>query len=182
MKLLLEHNARVDRRDRCGRTALMLACDNGHTEAVKMLSEHRGCDHVNLQDNNGSSALIDASKKKQMEVIKILLKNGANLDLRDVHGRTALSYASENTDCEAVEFENDRDDFSSLHSAQAARIFRDIEIMRCLLEGGAQVDLQDNFGRSPLLIASERGLSTLASNGGLARWRRQISAYDIVST
>lgn len=50
VQMLLEAGAEVNIQDDDGSTALMCACEHGHTEIVKMLLAHPDCD-ANLTDN-----------------------------------------------------------------------------------------------------------------------------------
>ena len=44
VRLLLEADAEVNVQDDDGSTALMCACEHGHTDIVKMLLAHQDCD------------------------------------------------------------------------------------------------------------------------------------------
>ncbi|XP_057354028.1 ankyrin repeat domain-containing protein 26-like isoform X2 [Manis pentadactyla] len=89
--LLLGKNGLNDR-DKMNRTALHLACANGHAEVVTLLVE-RKC-QLNLYDNENRTALIKAVQCQQEECATILLEHGANPNLTDIGGNTALHYAA----------------------------------------------------------------------------------------
>ncbi|XP_045322289.1 ankyrin repeat domain-containing protein 26 isoform X9 [Leopardus geoffroyi] len=82
----------VDDRDKMNRTALHLACANGHPEVVTLLIE-RKC-HLNLCDNENRTALMKAVQCQEEKCVNILLENGADPNIRDVSGNTALHYAA----------------------------------------------------------------------------------------
>uniref|UniRef100_A0ABI7YXJ9 Ankyrin repeat domain 26 n=1 Tax=Felis catus TaxID=9685 RepID=A0ABI7YXJ9_FELCA len=82
----------VDDRDKMNRTALHLACANGHPEVVTLLIE-RKC-HLNLCDNENRTALMKAVQCQEEKCVNILLENGADPNIRDLSGNTALHYAA----------------------------------------------------------------------------------------
>jgi ankyrin repeat protein len=48
---------------------------------------------IDLQDNNGSTALHFAAQEQRPEVVKLLLDAGADIEKRDKHGATPLMHA-----------------------------------------------------------------------------------------
>uniref|UniRef100_A0A8D1SL97 Ankyrin repeat domain-containing protein 26 n=1 Tax=Sus scrofa TaxID=9823 RepID=A0A8D1SL97_PIG len=89
--LLLRKNGLNDR-DKMNRTALHLACANGHPAVVTLLVE-RKC-QLNLCDNENRTALIKAVQCQEEECASILLEHGADPNLADLSGNTALHYAA----------------------------------------------------------------------------------------
>ncbi|XP_045411169.1 ankyrin repeat domain-containing protein 26-like [Lemur catta] len=81
----------LDARDRKKRTALHLACANGHPEVVTVLVD-RKC-KLNVPDSEKRTALIKAVQCLEEECATILLEHGANPNHSDVYGNTALHYA-----------------------------------------------------------------------------------------
>lgn len=97
LKLFLENGARFDIYNRYNGTALIPACERGHIETVKLLTNTKGfpIDHVNRL---GWTALMEAvvlgdGSKKYVEIIGILVKAGCNTDIPDKNGVTALQHA-----------------------------------------------------------------------------------------
>lgn len=90
VSLLLDAGGERGVGDEDGRTALMHAACNGHQGATEILADH--C--VDVADRNGKTALMHAAQHGQTEVVKLLIKNGAQVDSSDNTGDTALQIAS----------------------------------------------------------------------------------------
>ncbi|XP_045441810.1 ankyrin repeat domain-containing protein 26 isoform X3 [Pipistrellus kuhlii] len=88
--LLLRINGLNDR-DKMNRTALHLACANGHPGVVALLADRKCL--LNLCDNENRTALIKAVQCQEEECATILLDHGADPNIMDILGNTALHYA-----------------------------------------------------------------------------------------
>lgn len=99
---LLDAGAEIDARDNSGRTALMFAASGPFPEAVGLLLE-RGAE-VNVQGTlEGFTPLMTAAAEGLADVVRILLAAGADRDIKDEDGDTALSFARQNGHTEVVE-------------------------------------------------------------------------------
>ena len=63
----------IDHTNEEGKTALMLACERGHEDIVHSLLSAGA--NVNLQDNNGWTALMRASKHNHVSIINLMKAN-----------------------------------------------------------------------------------------------------------
>ncbi len=92
MALVDEGLCKPQTRDLAGRTALHEACLQGHVEVVKYLLQLPVL-WLEATDKDGSTPLLLASASNQEAVVKVLLKEGANVTHKDNNGATALSLA-----------------------------------------------------------------------------------------
>ena len=97
MRMLIDKGADVNRKDENGRTALMLAVDQGSTANIEMLIA-AGAD-PNVQDNDGQTALMRAD---DVETVMMLLNARADMSIKDKDGRTALALARKHEEEEIV--------------------------------------------------------------------------------
>ncbi len=91
VQLLLKHKARVDARDRQGRSALHEAARAGHAEIVGALLA-AGAD-VQASDGEGRTPWLEAARGGHLPVIERLLPARPELHVADGDGRTALALA-----------------------------------------------------------------------------------------
>ena len=70
-KLLLDHGAQVDTKDNnTGKTALINASEYGRLSVLKLLLDFGA--EVDIKDNNGMTALMYASKSRNIDILKLL--------------------------------------------------------------------------------------------------------------
>ena len=126
LKLLLEHGAK---QGIC--RAIADAIFNKNAEIIQILSEY------GAQDCFDEPPLLEAVEKGDADIVKLLLKYGANVDKKNLDGWTALMKASQKGDSK-------------------------LEIIELLLKHGAQVDLQNDDGESALIVAAQNSQAKLA--------------------
>ena len=71
----------------------MFVSDNGHHQVMELLLKE-GAD-VNIQNNDGWTALMIASDDGHHQVVELLLKEGADVNIQNNNGWTALDCQSE---------------------------------------------------------------------------------------
>ena len=94
ISLLANSNSDLDEQKTSGsgETALHLAAENGHIEAVKVLLDLGAS--INALQNTAHTPLMYAAYFGQMEVVELLIDQGAELNLRgDSHG-TAIDHVN----------------------------------------------------------------------------------------
>ncbi|XP_030113081.4 ankyrin repeat domain-containing protein 26 isoform X5 [Taeniopygia guttata] len=151
----------IDGRDKAERTALHLACANGHVDVVTFLVENK-C-KLNLFDNDNRSPLMKAVQCQQEKCVAILLEHGADPNLVDADGNTALHLAvlSGNTTVAGLLLQHDANIDAQNKEGCTPLILavseHHEEIMEFLLKKGADVHARDQCERTPLMTAASGG-------------------------
>lgn len=92
MALLIARGARIDLRDKQGRTPLMLAAELSFAEGAEVLIRRRA--KLDEPNNQGETPLIRAVQKRDARMTRLLLDAGANPDKADtLAGMSARDYA-----------------------------------------------------------------------------------------
>ena len=136
LSLLLDHGAKVDMRDRSGRTPLYRASEYGHLKAGQVLLD-RGAD-IKARSHKSDffwTPLFHAVLNRHFEYSRMLLKRGAVIDAPDCDSETVLHTAVRWGDTQAVQF---------------------------LLEHGADVNVRNKHGQTPVQIAFYFGPQEIA--------------------
>lgn len=170
VETLLAAGAPVDGRDARGRTALLAAAHANHpTIAVALIAA--GAD-VNVKDAIQDSAFLYAAAEGRVEILKLALAAGADLASTNRYGGTALIPAAHHGHVEAVRILLDTDiDVDHINNLGWTALIEAVilgdggpvhtEIVRLLVEAGAQVELGDSDGVTPLEHAKRRGFTAM---------------------
>lgn len=170
VKALLARGARVDARDSQGRTALLAATHGNHVEAARLLIA-AGAD-VNAKDDIQDSAYLYAGAHGRTEILKMTLAAGADLKSVNRFGGTALIPACHYGHVETVKvllattIDIDHVNRLGWTALLEAVILGDggpahTEIVRLLLEAGANPSIADREGVKPLDHAKRRGFTQM---------------------
>lgn len=90
-KLLIKAGAKIDVPNKKGRTPLFPAVFFGNISLVKLLISH-GAD-INIQERaEGCTPLFWASARRDKNMVRVLLKNGANQDVKNLRGEIYSKY------------------------------------------------------------------------------------------
>jgi uncharacterized protein len=171
IRTLIARGAKVEARDRYSRTPLHVAAYGGHHEAMRALvavganpnalerdrydivtiaavandvptlkvSLELGCTAKNITSRYDGTALIAAAHLGHAEVVRILIKAGAPLDHVNNLRWTAL--------------------IESIVLGDGGP--RHVATLKALVEAGANVNLPDGHGQTPLTLARRRGYAEM---------------------
>jgi len=140
---------------------LIDACCNNNTKLAKTLITCKSSMKINLDfQRNNRSALIWVGRYNNTELCKMLIENGANLDLQDPFGQTALMYACYNKNVNMARIlitykkykgtNLDIQDKDGKTALMLACYNDNTKIINILINKKANLDLQDNDGRTAL--------------------------------
>ena len=121
------------------------AADRGNIEAVKQ-HLNAGTD-VNAKGSIGQTALHDAAINGHNEIAKLLISKGADVDAKKNPGETPLHAASRAL--AGLEFAGDTSEWPADLSVDGIK-----EIVELLIANGADVNMRDREGLTPLDYAS----------------------------
>ncbi|RKD69352.1 hypothetical protein BJ928_104492 [Rhizobium sp. WW_1] len=167
---LLDNGAAVEARDASGATPLLIATHGNKVEAARVLIE-AGAD-VNAKDDIQDSPYLYAGARGHLDILKLTLAHGADLKSTNRYGGTALIPASERGHVEtvailikagvAVDHVN-RLGWTALIEAVILSDGgpRHVQIVKQLVDAGADVNLADNDGVTPLQHARSRGFTAI---------------------
>ncbi len=165
IEALIAEGAEIDAVDENGRTALLIATHRNNIEAATVLID-AGAD-VNRKDNIEDSPFLYAGAEGRLEILRLMLKAGADLASTNRYGGTALIPAAHHGHVETVrellQTKIDIDHINKLGwtALLEAVILGDgsptyVEIVRLLVDAGADMTIADRDGVTPLAHAVAR--------------------------
>ena len=159
--LELSKSGVVNESDYDQRTALMVAACEGILPAVELLLSYNA--DPNMIDRFGSTALGDAIQRKHMDVARVLANAGSKLTYDDSRTSSELCDLAQKGDVERLIIyldaglnsnAQDYDKRSAIHLAASEGQHM---IISALVERGADVNIRDRWGSSPLTDAIRVG-------------------------
>jgi ankyrin repeat protein len=124
-RLLLDHGADVNILNKAKQTPLWIASREGFDTMVELLLEYNADTKIAASDDGNLTPLCIAMLNGHLFIVRMLLKSGANPNI-EIDNRTLLFFAVENDDC---------------------------DLAQLLLTKGAEIDVVDYAGYTPLLRA-----------------------------
>jgi uncharacterized protein len=167
IRALLAQGAPIDARDDRGRTSLMAAVHADRVDAARALIV-AGAD-VNIQDDRKDNPFLYAGAEGRLEMLRVLIDAGASTRIVNRFGGTALIPAAERGHVDIVRELLSRTDVAVDHvnnlgwTALLEAIVlsdggpRHQQIVELLVAAGADVNIPDKNGATPLRLARSRG-------------------------
>ncbi len=171
VKTLLAQGAQVTATDASGATALIAATYGNHVEVARVLIQ-AGAD-VNVQDQTRQSAFLITTSEGYVELLRLTLQAGADVHRTDSYNGTGLIRAADRGHVEVIQ-ELLKTDIKVNHinrlnwTALLEAIIlgnggaRHTQVVQLLVNAGADVNLADGNGITPLAHARQRGYTEIA--------------------
>jgi len=137
---MIRHGADMAVKDSRGRIALDLAKQCGHKEIAQRLLDEMT--NIDARDEEGRTILHRAASEGWTEELQRILQSKPDLNAKDNAGRTPLHYAVGGNTGTIQTF-----------SWRPAENNLRVDVGRLLIERGADVNIQDKYGLSPLAYA-----------------------------
>ncbi|MEX9889785.1 ankyrin repeat domain-containing protein [Providencia rettgeri] len=172
LKSCLEKGVDINTTNRQGRTAIVNASLNKHYECVSFLI-NAGAD-INKQDQTCFNPFLLSCLNNDLTLLRIVLLAKPNLDLLTRFGGVGITPASEKGHVEIVRELLEKTDINVNHTnfvgwtpLLEAIVLNDggekqQQIVKLLLDHGANPHMTDKYGKKPLELAREKGYNEIA--------------------
>ncbi|MFP3030404.1 MAG: ankyrin repeat domain-containing protein, partial [Wolbachia sp.] len=186
VELLLGRGADIEVRDIYNQTSLDLATRKGYLDIAGILkqvqldrklltivesggfNEAKGLiaqgANIDTNDKNGNTLLYSAAEIGDLNLVKLLLDNGANIEAKNgEYQATPLHGAVENYRIDVVKLllnrganvnAEDKDNWTPLHYGADTN---SLDIVKVLVDAHANLGAKGNYGKTPLDIAKDKG-------------------------
>ena len=161
-RVLLEAGADPNVRPHTGAPPLLEAGIRGSLQIMRLLVPYRADPNVTTDYGQRYTALMHAAEGGDVDLVRMLVERGADIEATDVHGKRALMQAAVYSHLHVVAFlldcggEVNATDQAG-HTALWWANKENPELIRFLLERGARVDGQGYNDRSVIATAVLRG-------------------------
>ena len=152
----------VNHKDEDGSTAVLCAVLQKHSDVVEVFIG-AGAD-IEVKDDDGRSPLLCASVEGHLDILKMLVKAGAGVCVTDNEGDTCLTLAASFGHTETVrtllcmpEVDVNHQGMNNQTALHSAVDEGHPDVVQLLIDAGADIEVKDEVGRSPLLCASVEG-------------------------
>ena len=160
VKVLLDCGANPEQVDSDGDTAIISACCSGIAmDLLPLLIQAKA--NLNAQGHGGNTALIQASERGLLEIVKVLVENDADPNIQNEAGYNALLVACEVGNVDVVNYlvstkklnvnAANKDGNNALH---LAALNGDIALASPLIKADVNFNAQEQHGNTPLIVAA----------------------------
>ncbi|HBO23420.1 MULTISPECIES: ankyrin repeat domain-containing protein [unclassified Providencia] len=173
LKKCLDNGIDINVTNRQGRTAIINASLNKHYECVSLLI-NAGAD-IDKQDQTCFNPFLLSCLNNDLTLLRLVLPANPNLDLLTRFGGVGITPASEKGHVEIVrellektEMNVNHTNFVGWTPLLEAIVLNDggdkqQQIVKLLLEHGANPHMTDKYGKKPLELAKEKGYTEIAA-------------------
>ena len=152
IKLLIAHGADINSTNNRSESVLQAATSQGNIDIIKLLVDHGG--NFNYKDKNGSSIINYSILSDNIEIVKYFIDKG--VDVKSDYKMLNLAIDKSNIGLVKLLVENGADVNcckNDLTPAINAVRLGSLVILRYLVEEGADINLQNINGMTPLMFA-----------------------------
>ena len=153
--------------NQCKASLLYLACSHSGDNIIGYLIEHEN--KINDLTKEGSNSLLTSAKEGKLNIVKLLISRGAEINVRCLKGLTPFLYAAINEHIPVMEYllksnsisidETQREGQTALH---LATLNDKKDAIIWLLNNKANLNIKDQLGKTAFLIAAEKNLNFIA--------------------
>ncbi|KAL1505633.1 hypothetical protein ABEB36_005154 [Hypothenemus hampei] len=170
LKLFCKRGANVHQLDSSGKTSMHLAAELGHTDCLQILITTKGANIDYQTKEKQQTPLHFAAQKCHQNCVDVLLEHNASANLADYRHQTPLHLAakSQSNECMKLLLQKgkanpnwpDINQRTPLHlTISQSSPTRCSEIIKTLIRYGADVNVKDAYGFTPLYLAADNELS-----------------------
>ncbi len=173
LKACLDKHVDINTTNRQGRTAIVIASLNKHYDCVELLIS-AGAD-INKQDQTCFNPFLISCLNNDLTLLRLVLPANPDLNCLSRFGGVGITPASEKGHVEIVrelllhtDINVNHTNFVGWTPLLEAIVLNDggakqQEIVKLLLDHGANPHMTDKYGKSPLTLAREKGYHEIAT-------------------
>ena len=163
IKAIIDHFADINAINKNKQTALMIACENRNVAAIKVLLKYRA--DLDIANSDGDTCLHVVARRDYCKaVIHTMIKNGADVNAKNMFNETPLMKANKNGNIDATkELLNAGADHNMLDGFGDAWVHRAIdggykqELIQTMIDHGADVNATNKHNETAFMKACKTG-------------------------